>query len=135
MLKDTRWARELETRMDEVADDEDAGKKPIGEGERTMGIMSDDLRRIACVRNAVRSQLEERSSRHACPSSDCTNFRAQVRALTNQYNLLNDLFWSIVEQELDCRGDDLEIRKGNQIVKTAEKPRTARSGGIMILIS
>lgn len=125
-----KWLRDLLARIEKVSAEQIAKQEPtpVEEGEKIVGIVPLDLRKVYAYNGALVDEVNERIEKHVelhrsdhHKNGDCKKFHEEVEALREEARILNTLFWKSLRSELGLQGKSIGVRAGWRVVILSKK--------------
>jgi len=96
-------------------------RQPVGRGEKVLGTLNDDGKKMYTLRIRTISTLKHLEADFELTSGNNERFRvkSEIQRLISRVEVLDKLFWDMVNNEYNTWNVGVGIRKGFTVVETS----------------
>lgn len=97
----------------------------IGEGEKVIGTISEDLQRLWALQDSTFDELKKKSIRHQTVclhdgSDSCKKFQQEIKNAGEFIQIRREIFWASARKDFGFTAEKIALRKGWQLVEMPE---------------
>lgn len=93
-------------------------RQPIGRGEKVLGTLSDDEKKMYTLRVRTISTLKHlEADFDLATGTERTRVKTEIQRLTSRVEILDKLFWDMVNNDHNTWSANIGVRKGFVIVE------------------